>query len=54
MQTVEFKVIKIDPSKFCIVAQDMVINTEGDLIKREDKEINLANVSYDDIGGCRK
>jgi hypothetical protein len=27
---------------------------EGDPIKREDEENNLADVGYDDIGGCRK
>ena len=27
---------------------------EGDPIKREDEEGNLAEVGYDDIGGCRK
>lgn len=28
--------------------------SEGDPIKREDEEGNLADVGYDDIGGCRK
>lgn len=27
---------------------------EGDPVKREDEESNLAEVGYDDIGGCRK
>lgn len=27
---------------------------EGDPVKREDEEANLADVGYDDIGGCRK
>jgi ATP-dependent 26S proteasome regulatory subunit len=27
---------------------------EGDPVKREDEEMNLADVGYDDIGGCRK
>lgn len=54
MRTVEFKVIETDPSEFCIVAQDTVIHTEGDPVKREDEEANLADVGYDDIGGCRK
>lgn len=27
---------------------------EGDPVKREDEESNLADVGYDDIGGCRK
>jgi transitional endoplasmic reticulum ATPase len=30
------------------------ISTEGDPVKRKDKETNLADVGYDDIGGCRK
>ncbi|KNZ78831.1 Cell division cycle protein 48 like protein [Termitomyces sp. J132] len=54
MRTVEFKVIETDPAEFCIVAQDTVIHTEGDPVKREDEESNLADVGYDDIGGCRK
>ncbi|KAF6753497.1 hypothetical protein DFP72DRAFT_849124 [Ephemerocybe angulata] len=54
MRTVEFKVIETDPAEYCIVAQDTVIHTEGDLVKREDEESNLAEVGYDDIGGCRK
>jgi transitional endoplasmic reticulum ATPase len=31
-----------------------VIHCEGEPIKREDEESNLADVGYDDIGGCRK
>ncbi|KAF6753426.1 P-loop containing nucleoside triphosphate hydrolase protein [Ephemerocybe angulata] len=54
MRTVEFKVIETDPAEYCIVAQDTVIHTEGDPVKREDEESNLAEVGYDDIGGCRK
>ncbi|PWN22970.1 putative CDC48-microsomal protein of CDC48/PAS1/SEC18 family of ATPase [Microstroma glucosiphilum] len=54
MRAVEFKVIETDPAEFCIVAQDTVIHTEGDPVKREDEEANLADVGYDDIGGCRK
>jgi transitional endoplasmic reticulum ATPase len=54
MRTVEFKVIETDPSEFCIIAQDTVIHTEGDPVKREDEEANLNDVGYDDIGGCRK
>jgi transitional endoplasmic reticulum ATPase len=30
------------------------IRAEGDAVKREDEEANLADVGYDDIGGCRK
>ncbi|KAF7985776.1 hypothetical protein HWV62_393 [Athelia sp. TMB] len=54
MRTVEFKVIETDPAEYCIVAQDTVIHDEGDPVKREDEESNLADVGYDDIGGCRK
>ncbi|KAG0002742.1 AAA ATPase cdc48 [Entomortierella chlamydospora] len=54
MRAVEFKVIETDPAEYCIVAQDTVIHCEGEPIKREDEESNLADVGYDDIGGCRK
>jgi len=54
MRAVEFKVIETDPAEFCIVAQDTVIHTEGEPVRREDEEANLADVGYDDIGGCRK
>ncbi|KAJ3709562.1 P-loop containing nucleoside triphosphate hydrolase protein [Lentinula guzmanii] len=54
MRTVEFKVMETDPAEYCIVAQDTVIHTEGDPVKREDEESNLNDVGYDDIGGCRK
>ncbi|KAL7007244.1 AAA ATPase cdc48 [Cystobasidiomycetes sp. EMM_F5] len=53
-RAVEFKVFETDPAEYCIVAQDTVIHTEGDPIKREDEEANLSEVGYDDIGGCRK
>ncbi|EZG70845.1 putative cell division protein 48 [Gregarina niphandrodes] len=50
---VEFKVVGVDPSPFCLVAPDTVIHCEGEPIKREDEE-RLDDVGYDDIGGCRK
>ncbi|KTW29920.1 cell division control protein 48 [Pneumocystis jirovecii RU7] len=53
MRQVEFKVIEIDPSEYGIVAQDTIIHCEGEPISREE-ENNLADVGYDDIGGCRK
>lgn len=53
-RSVEFKVVETDPAEYCIVAQDTVIHTEGEPVKREDEENNLADVGYDDIGGCRK
>lgn len=54
MRTIEFKVIETDPSPYCIVSHDTVIHTEGDPLKREDEEVGLSEVGYDDIGGCRK
>jgi len=54
MRAVEFKVVETDPVNYCIVAPDTVIHCEGDPIKREEEEEALAEVGYDDIGGCRK
>ncbi|KAJ2230741.1 AAA ATPase cdc48 [Coemansia sp. RSA 485] len=54
MRAVEFKVVETDPEEYCIVAQDTVIHTEGEPIKREDEEQAMNEVGYDDIGGCRK
>ncbi|KAI0978901.1 hypothetical protein GJ496_005079 [Pomphorhynchus laevis] len=54
MRIVEFKVIETDPAPYCIVAQDTIIHSEGEPIKRDDEEVGLNEVGYDDIGGCRK
>ncbi|KAI8823782.1 P-loop containing nucleoside triphosphate hydrolase protein [Fimicolochytrium jonesii] len=54
MRQVEFKVVEVDPSPYCIVAHDTVIHCEGDPIKREEEEQNLNDVGYDDIGGVRR
>ncbi|ORZ33552.1 AAA ATPase [Catenaria anguillulae PL171] len=54
MRAVEFKVVETDPAEYCIVAQDTVIHTEGEPIKREDEESNINDVGYDDLGGVRK
>ena len=54
MCAVEFKVVETDPTPYCIVAPDTVIHSEGEPIKREDKEESLNEVGYDDVGGCRK
>jgi len=54
MRTVDFKVVEVDPSPYCIVASDTVIHTEGDPIDREAEEQDLNAVGYDDLGGCRK
>lgn len=54
MCVVEFKVVEIDFSFYCIVVLDIVIYCEGEFIKWEDEEEFLNEVGYDDIGGCRK
>jgi len=54
MRAVEFKVVETDPSPYCVVSPETIIHCEGDPIKREDEEESLAEVGYDDIGGCRK
>jgi len=54
MRAVEFKVVETEPSPYCIVAPDTVIDCEGEPIKREEEEEALAAVGYGDIGGCRK
>lgn len=54
MRQVEFKVVEVDPPEYAIVAQDTIIHCEGEPINREDEENNMADVGYDDIGGCRK
>merc|ERR1711979_134988 len=51
---VEFKVVGVDPGEFVIVAPDTIIHCEGEPVKREEEEEQLAEVGYDDIGGCRK
>ncbi|KAJ7431815.1 transitional endoplasmic reticulum ATPase-like protein [Mycena galericulata] len=54
MRTVGFRLIETDPSEFRTVAQDTVIHTEGDPVKREEEESSLSDVGYNDIGGCRR
>jgi len=54
MRAVEFKVVETEPSPYCVVSPETVIHCEGEPIKREDEEESLAEVGYDDIGGCRK
>lgn len=46
--------METDPSPSCIVAPDTIIHCEGEAIKREEEEENMADVGYDDIGGVRK
>ncbi|CAH7672158.1 hypothetical protein PPACK8108_LOCUS6955 [Phakopsora pachyrhizi] len=38
---IENRVVETNPAEYCIVAQDTVIHTKGDPIKREDEEGNL-------------
>ncbi len=54
MRAVEFKVVACEPGPYCIVGPDTKLFDEGDPISREDEENNLADVGYDDIGGCRR
>lgn len=53
MRAVEFKVVKTEPSPYCIVAPDTMIHCEGDPVKRDEEE-KLDAIGYDDIGGCKK
>ena len=48
---VEFKVMEIDPpeEEFCIVAPEIVIQCDGEPVKREDEE-KLDEVGFGDIG----
>ncbi|CAF1379985.1 unnamed protein product [Rotaria sp. Silwood1] len=50
MHAVEFKVIKTEPSPYCIVTSRTIIHCDGDPIKREE-EVSLNEIGYDDIGG---
>jgi len=53
MHTVEFRIVEVDPSPYCIVAQDTVIHSEGEPLKRETEDAAFGNdVGYDDVGGC--
>jgi len=52
---VEFKVMEIDPAdeEYCIVAPETIIHCDGDPLKREEED-SMAEVGYEDIGGCGK
>ncbi|CAF1318338.1 unnamed protein product, partial [Rotaria sordida] len=54
MRAVEFKVTGTEPSPYCIVTPDTVIHCGDNPIKREEEEISLNKIGYDDIGGVRK
>lgn len=53
MRTVEFKIVKTDPSPYCFMATNTEIYTDGDPIERDDDD-NKDNVGYDSIGGLDK
>jgi transitional endoplasmic reticulum ATPase len=50
-RAVEFKVIETEPSPYCIVAPETVIDCEGEPIKREVKEIFIDEIDFDNIDG---
>ncbi len=54
MRAVEFKVTETEPTPYCIVAPNTIINCEDDPTKRENKEASLNKIGYDDIGGVRE
>ncbi|CAM4883143.1 unnamed protein product [Rotaria socialis] len=54
MHAVEFKVIETEPSPYCIVTPNTAIHCGDNPIKREEEEISLNKIGYDDIGGVRK
>ncbi|CAF0779803.1 unnamed protein product [Adineta steineri] len=49
--TVEFKVIDTEPSPYCIVAPETIIDCEGEPVEREIGESSINEVDFDDIGG---
>ncbi|KAL0244457.1 hypothetical protein GEMRC1_008541 [Eukaryota sp. GEM-RC1] len=53
MRQVEFKIVKTEPSPYCIVSPDTQIFCEGEPIRREDED-SMEDIGYEDIGGCRK
>jgi transitional endoplasmic reticulum ATPase len=50
-RAIEFKVIKTEPSPYCIVAPETVIHCEGEPIQREVEETLIDEIGFDDIGG---
>ncbi|KAH0576258.1 Cell division protein 48 [Spironucleus salmonicida] len=52
---IEFKVVLVDPSPVCIVAEGVEIFTEGDPISREeDEKTRKEMIGYSDLGGIKK
>ena len=52
-KSVEFKVIEIDPTDYCIVGPDTLIYCEGEPINRESLQ-DLTEIGYESVGGCFK
>jgi transitional endoplasmic reticulum ATPase len=50
---VEFKVIEIDPTDYCIVGPDTLIYCEGEPINKDSNQ-DLTEIGYDSVGGCYK
>ncbi len=50
-RAIEFKVIKTEPSPYCIVAPETIIHCEGEPIQREVEETLIDEIGFDDIGG---
>ncbi|CAM4850261.1 unnamed protein product [Rotaria magnacalcarata] len=48
MHAVEFKVIETEPSPYCIVTPNTAIHCGDSPIKREEEEISLNEIGYDD------
>lgn len=46
--------MEVDPSPAGIVVNDTTFFYEGEAVKREDEEMAMNEIGYDDIGGVRK
>jgi transitional endoplasmic reticulum ATPase len=53
MHAVKFKVIETEPSPYYLVRPDTAIHCGDYPIKREEEEIYLNEIGYNDIGGIR-
>ena len=52
-QSVEFKIMEIDPVDYCIVGPDTIIYCEGEPLQRE-KTTEESEICYGNVGGCQK
>merc|ERR1711966_289480 len=52
-QSVEFKIMEIDPVDYCIVGPDTIIYCEGEPLQRDRGNAD-SDISYDNVGGCQK